>query len=207
MSSVLPRQAGELFGELFSLGPPRDVLAGFWSGVRCAVTGIFVGLAGVVTQPIEGYRTAHWTGFFRGAAIGVGSFFFFSATGFCTGFFQLVRGIFATPAAVNAASRGLRWDGEVLGRTEAGTDKGVFHPCVACRRHLFGAVYHVCVPLPRSQQTLACLAEIGFSRGIGALCGLAFYTVRRALWLAIEHHRSCLQTSSLRLARIVAQDQ
>lgn len=106
----LLREAENAFGELFSVHPPRDAFAGLWSGVSCILSGVLLGVVGVIVQPVQGARTAGVLGCFRGIAIGLCSGFFFSLTGLCTGMFQAVRGVVATPRAICMAGQGYRWD-------------------------------------------------------------------------------------------------
>ncbi|CAJ1432358.1 unnamed protein product, partial [Effrenium voratum] len=99
----------------FTSGPCEswyDVLGGLWSGIKCVLSGVLVGLAGVIAQPIEGARDAGVLGCFRGVGIGLLVGAFFSITGLCTGVFQAVRGVAATPRAICMASRGWTWDAE-----------------------------------------------------------------------------------------------
>ncbi|CAK0891343.1 unnamed protein product [Prorocentrum cordatum] len=84
----LLQDAESAFGEIFSVRAPRDVFAGLWSGASCVLSGIFIGLAGLITQPFEGFRDAGVPGCFRGVALGVASGLFFGLTGLCTGVFQ-----------------------------------------------------------------------------------------------------------------------
>jgi len=106
----LLRDAESAFNEIFSVRAPRDVLAGLWSAAQCILSGVFLGLAGVIMQPIEGMRDSGVPGCFRGAALGVCTGLFFSLTGLCTGIFQAVRGVWATPRAVCMATQGRQWD-------------------------------------------------------------------------------------------------
>jgi len=108
----LLRDAEAAFGEIFSVKAPRDVFSGLWSGVKCVLSGVFLGLAGVFTQPIEGMREGGAAGCVRGLALGLCTGLFFSVAGFCTGLFQAVRGALVTPRAICMAGRGFRWDSE-----------------------------------------------------------------------------------------------
>lgn len=105
------RDAASAFGELFSVHPPRDAFAGVWSGVKCILSGAFLGIAGVIMQPIQGARTDGVIGCFKGVFTGLFTGLFFSLTGLSTGMFQAVRGVAATPRAICMVGKGYRWDG------------------------------------------------------------------------------------------------
>ena len=47
------RDAEDALPALFATQPPRDVLGGLWSGVKCVLSGVLIGAAGLVAQPIE----------------------------------------------------------------------------------------------------------------------------------------------------------
>mmetsp|Transcript_6391 Transcript_6391/g.13976 ORF Transcript_6391/g.13976 Transcript_6391/m.13976 type:complete len:598 (+) Transcript_6391:62-1855(+) len=102
--------ANQAFGELFPMQPPRDVLWGLYNGVKCVLSGVFIGLITAFAQPIQGTTEAGLWGCFRGVGTGLLGAVFFSATGVCAGAFQAIRGIFATPRAICMASRGWEWD-------------------------------------------------------------------------------------------------
>lgn len=106
------QEAEAAFGEIFSVRAPRDVLAGVWSGIKCVLSGVLLGVAGAISQPIQGAQEGGLAGCFKGCAIGILTGFFFSFTGLCTGVFQAVRGVVATPRAICMASKGWRWDAE-----------------------------------------------------------------------------------------------
>eukprot|EP00913_Durusdinium_trenchii_P022248 g20903.t1 len=106
------RDAEDAFPAIFSVEAPRDVLGGLWSGIKCVLSGVLVGLAGVIAQPIEGARDAGVVGCFKGLGTGLLVGVFFSITGLCTGVFQALRGVAATPRAICMASRGWAWDSE-----------------------------------------------------------------------------------------------
>eukprot|EP00929_Paragymnodinium_shiwhaense_P016793 TRINITY_DN12542_c0_g1_i1.p1 TRINITY_DN12542_c0_g1~~TRINITY_DN12542_c0_g1_i1.p1 ORF type:complete len:648 (+),score=203.14 TRINITY_DN12542_c0_g1_i1:85-2028(+) len=112
------KDAEQAFGELFSIQPPRDVIGGLLSGVKCVFSGFFLGLAGAIMQPIEGARESGVTGCFKGAVLGVATGLFFSITGLCTGIFQAIRGAVATPKAICMASKGWQWDAQQADWTE-----------------------------------------------------------------------------------------
>lgn len=106
----LLKDAEKAFGEIFSVQAPRDILAGFWSGIQCVLSGVAIGIAGVIAQPIEGMKEAGCLGCFKGLALGIFTGLFFSITGLCTGAFQALRGTLATPRALCMASKGWQWD-------------------------------------------------------------------------------------------------
>mmetsp|Transcript_76265 Transcript_76265/g.177015 ORF Transcript_76265/g.177015 Transcript_76265/m.177015 type:complete len:567 (+) Transcript_76265:36-1736(+) len=104
------RDAENAFSEIFSVQAPRDVIAGLWSALQCITSGLFLGVAGAILQPIEGMRDGGVPGCFRGVALGLCAGIFFSLTGLCTGVFQAFRGALATPRALCMISRGRQWD-------------------------------------------------------------------------------------------------
>lgn len=106
----LLREAGHAFGEIFAVRAPRDVMGGLWSGLQCIVSGLFMGMAGVVMQPVEGLRDGGVVGCLRGIAFGLCTGLFFSLTGICTGLFQVIRGVVVTPRALCMSSKGWQWD-------------------------------------------------------------------------------------------------
>jgi len=106
------RDAEHAFSEIFSVRAPRDVFAGMWSAVQCILSGVCLGVAGAIMQPIQGMQSDGVPGCFRGAALGLCTGFFLSLTGLCTGVFQAVRGALATPRALCMASKGKQWDRE-----------------------------------------------------------------------------------------------
>mmetsp|Transcript_67835 Transcript_67835/g.150293 ORF Transcript_67835/g.150293 Transcript_67835/m.150293 type:complete len:504 (-) Transcript_67835:19-1530(-) len=106
------REAEEAFPALFPVHAPRDVLGGLWSGIKCVLGGLLVGMAGVIAQPIEGAREDGLLGCFRGVGVGLLAGLFLSITGLCTGVFQTLRGVAATPRAICMASQGWTWDAE-----------------------------------------------------------------------------------------------
>uniref|UniRef100_A0A7S0ZZJ6 J domain-containing protein n=1 Tax=Noctiluca scintillans TaxID=2966 RepID=A0A7S0ZZJ6_NOCSC len=109
----LLKEAGDAFGEVFSVQAPRDVFAGLWSGTKCMLTGVGLAISCLIAQPLEGFRDSGLFGGLRGLTLGLCSGFFFSLTGFCTGLFQTFRGAVNTPRAICAVSQGLCWDSEV----------------------------------------------------------------------------------------------
>eukprot|EP00439_Symbiodinium_sp_Y106_P015759 s1009_g2.t1 len=106
------RDAEEALPVLFPVQAPRDVLGGLWSGIKCVLGGVLVGLAGLIAQPIEGAREEGVLGCFRGVGLGLLAGLFFAITGLCTGVFQTLRGVAATPRAICMAGRGWRWDAQ-----------------------------------------------------------------------------------------------
>mmetsp|Transcript_115804 Transcript_115804/g.328186 ORF Transcript_115804/g.328186 Transcript_115804/m.328186 type:complete len:557 (+) Transcript_115804:38-1708(+) len=108
----LLRDAETAFGEVFSVRAPRDVFAGLWGGAKCILSGVLLGFASVIMQPVEGLRDNGAVGCARGIAVGLCSGLLFSVTGVCTGLFQAIRGMLATPRAVCMAQKGWRWDQE-----------------------------------------------------------------------------------------------
>ncbi|CAE7768920.1 DJP1 [Symbiodinium sp. CCMP2456] len=106
------RDAEEALPVLFPVQAPRDVLGGLWSGIKCVLGGVLVGLAGLIAQPIEGAREEGVVGCFRGVGLGLLAGLFFAITGLCTGVFQTLRGVAATPRAICMAGRGWRWDAQ-----------------------------------------------------------------------------------------------
>lgn len=106
------RDAEEALPVLFPVQAPRDVLGGLWSGIKCVLGGVLVGLAGLIAQPIEGAREEGVVGCFRGVGLGLLAGLFFAITGLCTGVFQTLRGVAATPRAICMAGRGWHWDAQ-----------------------------------------------------------------------------------------------
>eukprot|EP00435_Cladocopium_sp_Y103_P075751 s140_g64.t1 len=106
------RDAEDAFPVIFSVHPPRDVLGGLWSGIKCVLSGVLFGLVGVIAQPVEGAREGGVVGCFKGAGTGLLVGLFFSITGLCTGIFQAVRGVAATPKAICMAAQGWKWNSE-----------------------------------------------------------------------------------------------
>jgi len=109
----LLQDAQNMFGDIFSVQAPRDAFAGICSGMKCMLSGVMLGLAGVVVQPYEGLRDGGVMGCFRGVVLGLFTGLLFSITGLGTGIFQAVRGVVATPRAVCMAHKGQRWDNEL----------------------------------------------------------------------------------------------
>lgn len=106
----LLRDAEQAFGEIFSIRPPRDIFAGMWSGATCIVSGVFLGVAGLISQPFEGFRNNGLRGCLRGFALGACTGLFFAVTGVFTGIAQAIRGVVATPRAICMISQGQTWD-------------------------------------------------------------------------------------------------
>lgn len=102
--------AKKTFAEIFPTQAPRDVFGGLWSGIRCVVSGVAIGIAGAVSQPIEGARESGAWGCFTGLGLGVFMGAFFSVAGVCTGLYQALRGALVTPRAICMASKGWQWD-------------------------------------------------------------------------------------------------
>mmetsp|Transcript_5341 Transcript_5341/g.12874 ORF Transcript_5341/g.12874 Transcript_5341/m.12874 type:complete len:555 (+) Transcript_5341:59-1723(+) len=103
-------EANQALGELFPMQPPRDILWGLYNGVKCVLSGVFIGLVTAIGQPIQGRTEAGVWGCFRGVGVGLLGAVFFSATGVFAGAFQALRGAFATPRAICMASRGWEYD-------------------------------------------------------------------------------------------------
>lgn len=110
----LMKDAEKAFEDIFCVGPPRDVFAGTWSGIKCALSGILLGLAGFVSQPIEGAREEGVLGCCKGTVVGACTAVLLSVTGVVTGLYQTFRGVIATPRSVRMFLRGdMLWNAEI----------------------------------------------------------------------------------------------
>ena len=103
-------EAKEVFSSLFSTRRPKDVAAGFSSGLKSIGKGTLAGAVSLVAQPIAGAQQGGVTGFFSGLATGVCSAVALPVTGVCVGAYQMGRGVVNSGEAVKASRLGMQWD-------------------------------------------------------------------------------------------------
>lgn len=97
---------------------PKDVLDGTMKGVGNILTGALSGAAMMVTAPVAGaYQGAQTGGAFgavKGLGVGLGLGVVGGAAlivgGTATGLYQMGRGVYNTPEAFGAATKGYEWD-------------------------------------------------------------------------------------------------
>jgi hypothetical protein len=104
----------------FSTSKPRHAADGFAKGAGNILTGALAGAALLVSAPIagavEGRKSGGaWgavKGFGMGLGLGIAGGAAMAAGGIGTGVYQMGRGVYHTPGAVNAISQGKEWDPE-----------------------------------------------------------------------------------------------
>ncbi|CAD7932111.1 unnamed protein product [Amoebophrya sp. A25] len=94
----------EVFGTVFSLRKPRDVMAGTSSGLKTLSRGAAVGLGSLIGSPIVGLRDAGFSGLVKGVGFGICGFAAATGAGALVGSFQIARGLYYTPSALFFAS-------------------------------------------------------------------------------------------------------
>ena len=98
------------FNDYFSLRRPRDVVAGFSSGLKSIAKGVTVGAVSLLAAPVVYTQKEGVKGLGKGVAVGVASAAVLPVVGVAVGVSQFARGICNTPVAVYESTRGRYWD-------------------------------------------------------------------------------------------------
>ncbi|CAD7950888.1 unnamed protein product [Amoebophrya sp. A120] len=106
--------AMQVFGTVFSLKKPRDVVAGASSGVKTISRGAALGFGSLFGSPVVGFRNHGLLGLLKGLGVGLVGFAAATTAGVLVGGFQMVRGACNTPAAVVLRFSGRHWNRDEL---------------------------------------------------------------------------------------------
>jgi DnaJ-domain-containing protein 1 len=100
------------FDSIFSTRNPKDVTAGFSSGLKSITKGVVGGVASLVALPYAGAKEEGAIGFAKGLGLGLASAVAMTVVGAGTGIVQIGRGIVNTPKAIHAKMNEQVWDEE-----------------------------------------------------------------------------------------------
>eukprot|EP01083_Nonionella_stella_P209208 758582_1 len=96
--------------ELFSTRKPKDFSAGLSSGLKNVGKGIGAGLATAIAAPIAGARAGGLSGFGKGLGMGLIAAVVLPVGGVATGMYQIGRGVYNTPEAIEKSKENQEWD-------------------------------------------------------------------------------------------------
>lgn len=95
---------------IFSLRRPKDARAGLASGAKSLAKGVVFGAVGLFAAPTVGAAQEGVAGFAKGLGAGLAGAVFLPIAGVAVGATQVVRGVAATPHAIQQEQRGKQWD-------------------------------------------------------------------------------------------------